>query len=154
MNDIIEFFEVKEGVYYYKNKKLNETFNSQGYSRLIINGKAIRTHRLVANKYIPNPNNYKVVDHIDFNKSNNTVENLMWITHSENSKRAYSKIKSMSNMNKKKFRRVIISEKDGVITEHESLRKCGEYLERNVAAVYRCLQGEWNKCNQHSLYYK
>lgn len=49
---------------------------------------------------------------------------------------------------------VIISEKDGVIKEHESLRKCGAYLGRDVAAVHRVLKGEWNLCNGHKLSYK
>jgi len=47
----------------------------------------------------------------------------------------------------------IACEEAGVITHHDSLRKCGKYLNRDVAAVYRCLDGEWNLCNGHKLYY-
>ena len=46
-------------------------------------------HRLVANAFIQNKNNYKVVHHIDHNKSNNCVDNLEWCTHSMNLKYAY-----------------------------------------------------------------
>lgn len=42
-------------------------------------------HRLVAQHYIPNPNNYNVVDHIDRNKNNNNVSNLRWCRSVDNS---------------------------------------------------------------------
>lgn len=47
--------------------------------------KNIRFHQLVANAFIPNPNNLPEIDHIDNDKSNNRADNLRWATRSTNS---------------------------------------------------------------------
>jgi len=44
-------------------------------------------HRLVAEAFIPNPDNLPIVHHRDFNRRNNNVDNLEWATHQENSSR-------------------------------------------------------------------
>lgn len=44
-------------------------------------------HRLVAEAFIPNPENKLTVDHIDGNRKNNSIDNLRWATYSENNSR-------------------------------------------------------------------
>lgn len=50
------------------------------------NGKTTRMaiHKLVALVFIPNPNNLPYVDHIDRDKSNNSISNLRWVSQSQN----------------------------------------------------------------------
>ncbi|CAL6048743.1 HNH_endonuclease [Hexamita inflata] len=43
-------------------------------------------HRLVSKAFLENPNNYNEIDHCDCDKSNNNVQNLRWVSHSDNQK--------------------------------------------------------------------
>lgn len=62
--------------------------DSQGYRnvQLKVNGrfKNYRIHRLVAETFLPNPNNFTEVNHIDEDKSNSNLENLEWVSREQN----------------------------------------------------------------------
>ena len=70
------------------NKYLQGSIGEHGYRyyRLIKNGKKkmFYAHRLVAETYLDNPNKLPVVNHKDGNKLNNNINNLEWVTYSEN----------------------------------------------------------------------
>lgn len=67
---------------------LKQNKNSYGYSHVGLSKegkvKMICVHRLIANAFIPNPQNKPQVNHIDGNKSNNSISNLEWVSQKEN----------------------------------------------------------------------
>ncbi len=73
---------------------LKPQMNSTGYwfFNLRIPGKYRKEslHRIMAKLFIPNPNNYPEVNHINGIRSDSRLENLEWVTHQQNLKHAYS----------------------------------------------------------------
>jgi len=72
-------------------------------------------HRLVAEAFIPNPENKPQVNHIDGDKTNNSLDNLEWATQEENMQHAISLglINRESNHNNRLSKGVMCSDKDG-----------------------------------------
>lgn len=74
--------------YSYK-RELKPQLNRKGYLQIILEQNTERVknssiHRLVAETYIPNPNNYDTVNHINQDKTDNRVENLEWMSNADN----------------------------------------------------------------------
>jgi hypothetical protein len=63
--------------------------DSQGYLATDIAGVHRRTHRILAEHFIPNPENKRTVNHLDGDKTNCCLFNLAWSTDSENNQHAY-----------------------------------------------------------------
>lgn len=68
---------------------LREQTTVWGYKYTKIRGKSMRVHRVIAEMFVPNPDNLPIVMHINNDKSDNRAENLKWGTTSENTKAAF-----------------------------------------------------------------
>lgn len=77
----------------FKRGLMTGTITYKGYHKLHVpymgKTKGYYVHQLVALAFIPNPNNYPQVNHIDCVKTNNHVSNLEWCTNKMNSDHAY-----------------------------------------------------------------
>lgn len=62
----------------------------RGYMKVTLGGKSVAVHRIVASAFVPNPEGYAEVNHLDGNKANNASANLEWCSRSENMKHAYA----------------------------------------------------------------
>lgn len=99
VKSVSRFHKTKDTGYYSKEKILKPNMDTRGYLQVSIrkpdgfetsNGyKTKRIHQMAAKAFIPNPNGYPVINHIDGNKSNNYVENLEWCSHKRNIQHAF-----------------------------------------------------------------
>lgn len=91
-------FKSEKFVKYRNNKIINElkvtmlkpNLALTGYFTVSVNRKNLYAHRIIANVFIPNPNNYPVVNHINGIRNDNSFNNLEWCTQSQNIKHAYT----------------------------------------------------------------
>lgn len=106
-----------------------------------------RVHRLVAEAFIPNPNNYPVVNHKDGNILNNDVDNLEWCTSQYNTNHAF---KNLGVGSCKKVKLTELQTNQEII--FYSIRECERYLNLTHGYLSRLLSGEINKWKYNDLY--
>jgi len=82
-----EYYVTEDGIIR-NNKLLWKGISNKGYYYvcMYLNGKNVKfnLHRIIAETYIPNPDNLPQVNHIDGDKLNNRIKNLEWVTNQKN----------------------------------------------------------------------
>ena len=96
LDDTLSYDAVTGNLYYTKSPSKGVMWNkshpgkiagcmiSKGYIGVYFQGRRWRAHRLIATHFIPNPNNYPEVNHNNGIKDDNRLENLEWVSASEN----------------------------------------------------------------------
>lgn len=135
-----------------KSGKILKTGKSRGYLVVTLSKKGhkktFRVHRLVAQAFLENINNYKEINHIDENKANNRVDNLEWCDRKYNMN--YMNIK---NRISKTLQKPIVSiSETGLIRVFESTKQASHVLGVNRGNISNVLTGKRKRAKK--LYFK
>lgn len=134
-----------------KQKELKQSVLSSGYYAVNLrNGGKVKlctVHRLVANAFLPNPNKYKEVNHINENTKDNRVENLEWCEQSDNMKHAYknglqipseNQRKAIINTNKLKQKKVCQIKDGEIINTFSGISEASRQTKISISCISRC----------------
>lgn len=139
----------KDGVEYNYPESINKgDYDKDGYIRTTMSKnrkkKTKKLHRLVAEAFIPNPNNYPEVNHLDESKDNNHVNNLEWTTTKGNAnygtrnERITNHPNQIAKINGWKKPVRVTNLKTGDIETFESATKASERLGLHQTLISRC----------------
>lgn len=129
--------------------RILKTSTSKGYKILsLAKDGFIRTksvHRLVAEAFLPNPNNYPQINHKDEDKTNNHVENLEWCTAKYNT--SYGNGCIMRGLNQRnhpnKSKYTAMYTKNGVFIDlYPSASEASRLTGIKKTLIYKCCNGE------------
>lgn len=129
-----------------RGKILKVCHNNKGYQMLSLykNGKAKHclVHRLVAEAFIPNPNNLPEVDHEDENKDNNNCSNLVWCDRLYNNTKGIQSKEGRRKSASFRMKPVLQYSLDGVLLHtYKGIRIAEEQTGINNRCIVSCCKG-------------
>lgn len=140
---------------------LSAYFSGNGYLTVKLQSegkiKNIRVHQLVAQAFIPNPNNYSEINHIDENKLNNLSSNLQWCSRSFNVNYGGRNIAVAYKLRNRKDQSKIVQQidKDGnVLREFRSLSEACRYYKCSKNSIGKVCRNEKNHYKEMLFKYK
>ena len=144
----------KNGVKYRrKGKMLSQNLDHKGYKRVQIKNKWVPVHRLVAEAFIPNPENKPQVNHKDCNKHNNHVDNLEWVTNAENHKHKMengmhiNSVKGLRRYTRSIQKRVAQYTLDGeFVAKYESINEAARSVNTYAIIISEVCRGKRKSC--------
>lgn len=146
-----------------KSEMLKPRLDKSGYlyvhirvSKLGIN-KMVKVHRLVAKAFLPNPNNYPIINHKNEIKTDNRVENLEWCTHKYNTNYGASLEKRAFNSRNQEHRSCPIlqySLNGEFIQEFPSFKEVQRYLGKSYSNVWKVCNGKKESAYGYKWSYK
>lgn len=122
------------GRFKYPTNRITSGYENNEYLMVSINKKTYRLHRLVAQVFIPNPENKPCVNHIDGNKLNSKLLNLEWATHKENTIHAHET--GLCKDNKNKIVQLDLS--GNIIAYFDSQVEASHKLNINISTIRNC----------------
>lgn len=131
-----------------KRQIINSTKRKDGYHIVTLwknnNKKSFLLHRLVAQAFIPNPNNLPAVNHIDENPSNNCADNLEWCDDEYNNNYGNHKFRSAATQSQK------VNQYDlagNFIKTWNSMKEIERVLKINHSCISACCKGKQKYSN-------
>jgi hypothetical protein len=126
------------------NKILKPNKGSNGYLLVHLYNNGIRSkhlliHRLVAEAFLPNPNNYPQVNHKDYDRTNNRVENLEWCSPIQNLE--YSNVIYKASLRKE--RKIKCLETNEVF---KSIKEACRKYKLHHSNIIACCNGRRKRC--------
>ena len=133
-------YPIRKSIKPYKMRITYGGSSSDGYKTFELrnsNGKKkIAIHRLVAQEFVSNPDNYVIVNHKDGDKKNNQFENLEWCSKSQNTQHAYD---NDLISGKRKIYQLDIN--NNIIKEWDTIKDAYEKLKLSRTAINSVLSG-------------